>query len=542
MKRWWPILALLAVLAVLYLAYPSRTHEYDAMVYASAALRGEPWLAADPGHLAFGPLEIVATGIGQRVHPPLNPILLLQYLSMAAGLAGIYVFYRTLTGLGVGPLRATVFAGILSCTYAYWHFALQAESHVLSTAFLLFYLWQITRLAESGSPGAAVWAGALLGLATLMHQKNVLLVAPALIALPVAARGGRRLAAVVGLFLLTYGAVTILPYLVAAVGVAGLRTIPDLRHWVMGISNWHRWGHWSGQTVLLTGESIVRSLVGSHFLLGLGPTQALVVRLSHGLTMQDELAVAAAVPPAVRVALFPLEAALLVLAAAALGRRAGSLKTLFARRAPLAAFLAAWILVVGVFSAWWVPWRLEFWIDLFPPLLLLLALPRDQDHVHRSGHYRVSGAFLLALATVNFFGSIRPESLATTDTKTNLALALDAAIKPGDAIVADIPLRGRTSQGPTVFVPASLLDGLPPRAGPAQAAQFHGVDSLLAAADSAGKCVYVVATPLASELTGNAAYRRLVASLGTRFSLDEKVPIRANIDLRKLHRRPGELR
>ena len=542
MKRRWQILSLMVAMALLYLAYPSRTHEYDAMGFASAALSGEHWLAADPGHLGFGPLEILATGIGQRVHPPLNPVLLLQYLSMVAGLAGIYAFYRTLTGLGASPRRATVFAGILCCTYAYWHFALQAESHLLSTALLLFFLMQFTRLVESRSPGAVAWAGALLGLATLMHQKNILLVAPALIALPIAVHGRGRSAMVVGMFLATYGVVTILPYLVVGLGVAGLRTIPDLHHWIMGLSNYGAWGHWTNQTMLLTGGAIVRSLVGSDFLLGLGPIKALAVRLAPHMLMQDELAVAAAVPPALGAALFPLEAALLVLAVAALVRRARSLKTLFSRHAPLAMFLVAWVLLLGVFSAWWVPWRLEFWIDLFPPLLLLLALPLDQDPEHRGGRSRAAGTFLLALATVNFFGSIRPESLPTTDAETNLALALDATIKPGSTILADTPLCGRAPRCPRAFVPADLLDGFAPGVVPAQAALFHKVDSLLAAADSAGKSVYLVATPRAPEAARRAAYRSLVASLGVRFRLDEKVPIRANIDLRRIGPRREEPR
>ena len=542
MKRPWQIISLMAAMALLYLAYPTRTHEFDAMGFASAALSGEHWLATDPGHLGFSPLVILAAGIGQRVHPPLNPVLLLQYLSMVAGLAGIYAFYRTLTGLGLGPRRATVFAGILCCGCAYWHFALQAESHILSTAFLLFFLLQFTQLVESRSPRTALWAGALLGLATLMHQKSILLVAPALIALPIAVRSRRRLAVVAGMFLGTYGVVTVLPYLVVGIGVAGLRTLPDLHHWIMGISNYGSWGHWTNQTMLLTGGTIVRSLVGSEFLLGLGPVRALATHVAPTSLMQDEMAVAGAVPPALGAVLLALEAALLVFAAAALVRRAGSSRTLFSRHASLTIFLLAWVLVLGVFSAWWVPWRLEFWIDLFPPVLILLALPLDQDPAHRGGRSRAAGAFLLALATINFFGSIRPESLPTTDAETNLALALDAAIKPGATILADVRLCGRSPRCPRTFVPADLLYGFAPGAVPAQAALFHEVDSLLAAADSAGKSAYLVAKPLAPEASRRAAYRSLVASLGTRFNLDEKVPIRADIDLRRIGRRRGELR
>ena len=538
--RRWHILPLLAALALLYLAYPARKYQYDAVIYSSAALRGDPWIALDPGHLAYGPLEVAAAAIGRKAHPPLSPILLLQYLSMVAALAGLYAFHRTLTDLGVGPGRAAVFAGILGCTYGYWHYALQAESHVVSTAFLLFFLWRFVALLGAPTRRAAVSAGALLGLATLMHQQHVLIVLPALVALPFAEHRGRRLAAVAGSFLATYVAVAVLPYLVDAVGLLGLRTIGDIRLWIVGLGTWGRWGHWTRMTPFWAGVGLARCLVGSHFVLGLAPMRAFA--LARGAWCVDKFPIAAAVPPILCKALFLLEALLLAFGAGAIARRAGHLGRLASRQAGVVVFLLAWLVVRAVLPAWWQPRLVEFWIDFFPPLLVLLALPLGQ-RTERSGHeFRLAGAFCVTLAAVNFLGSIRPEALPAIDRETHVAIALEAGVRPGDTVLADIPFQGTTSQYVETFMKVDLLARTAGDDERTQEARLSLIDSVLAAADSTGRTVYLVATPLGRDEARRAAYRDLVASLATRYELSKPLPIRAEIELRKIGWRRGARR
>lgn len=540
MKRHWQILTLMAAMALLYLAYPTRTHQFDAVDFASAALRGDPWITSDPGHLVYGPIEVLAAKAGRTAHPPLSPILLMQYLCMAAGMAGAYAFHRTLAGLGVGSGRAAVFAGILCCTYGYWHYALQAEPHILSTAFLLFFLEQFSRLMGSPSRRAAAWAGVLLGLGTLLHQQSILMVGPALIALPIATRGGRRLVAVAGSFIAAYGAIVILPYLAVAVGRLGLRTIPDIRQWIVGLSSWGMWGHWTHRTFFETGAGLVRSFVGPNFLLQLDPVRTFAH--SHGAWVTDKLPIAAAVSPILCAILAPLAAAVLVLGMIAIARRVGHLNRLASRHPSLTIFLLAWLVVRTVFAAWWAPRLMEFWIDFFPPMLVLLAIPLDQGDERRDHRFRLAGTFLIALAAINFFGSIRPEALPAIDMETNIAIALDATVNPNEAVLADSPFDGIATQYARAFKKVNLSGRDSSDAVWAREERFRVVDSLLTAADLTHQSVYLVATPLASKDEQKAAHRNLVASLATRYDLDERVPIRAEIDLRRIQRRRGALR
>lgn len=532
------ILLLLAIVALLYLCFPSRTPECDAVIYASAALRGVREMMFYPGHLGFGPLEAVAAAAGRDAHPPLNPVFLLQYLSMAAALGGAFAFHRTLVDLRVARGRAMAFTGLLVSGYAWWHYALQAESHMISTALLMVFLWRSCR--SLAAPSVRSWAGSglWLGLATLMHQKNLLLAGAALGALALTPTApGRRLRSAAA-FLGVLGLVAVVPYLVVGGAVLGLRTPGELMDWIRGLSLSSAWGHWTHSTPPRAVVGLVRSLVGSHFVLGFEPARVLAARLFPHSSLEDEFAIAAAVQPALRGVLLVLEATVLALAGLALLRWIRRPGVAGASGAPLTAFLLAWTVIAGGFAVWWAPERAEFWMDVFPPVLILLALSRSSAGAPARGS-RLAGACALALAVVNLAGSIRPQAQAALEPETAVALALDATVTPGATVLADIPFEGRASRYAEVFTRVDLMAADSPAASSADGARLQFVDSLLAAAAETRRSVYLVVTPLADGGTARAAYRDLVASLGRRYPIGEVVPVRAGIDLRRVRRHPA---
>jgi hypothetical protein len=191
--------------------------------------------------------------------------------------------------------------------------------------------WQILSLL--------VAMGVLLGMATLMHQQNILMVAPTLVALPVAVRGGRQLATIAGSFLTAHGVVAILPYLAVARAVLGLRTIPDMHQWIIGLAGWGLWGQWTHRTIFSAGVGLLRSFMGSQFLLRLDPVRSFAH--SHGAWVQDKLPVADAVPPVLCAVLAVLALSALVLGVIAVARSAGNLSPPGSRHASLTASAAS---------------------------------------------------------------------------------------------------------------------------------------------------------------------------------------------------------
>lgn len=107
-------------------------------------------------------------------------------------------------------------------------------------------------------------------------------------------------------------------------------------------------------------------------------------------------------PDALAVGLLALTALLAVAVAAAAVRvwRARS------RLGPLGVLCAAWAAVYVVFFTWWEPLNIEFWIALWIPLAILLALPLAGRPAPRE---RLHAALLVGgLALVNLAGSMIP--------------------------------------------------------------------------------------------------------------------------------------
>lgn len=525
------ILTLLALTAIFYLTWPTRVPECDAVIYASTALRGVREMQYDPGHLLLGSLEAQAVAIGRMARPPLNPVWLLPYLSMLASLLGIYAFQRTLVDLGVRRGRATLFAAVLAAGYAWWHFALQAESHILSTALLVIFLWRCCRAIEARTIRACAWAGLWLGFATLMHQKNVLLAGAALPALLLAHRGSPRGLRGAAAFLIVFVLVAVVPYLVVGWTALGLRRPDEFLFWARGLQTWSGWGGWSGSTLPKALIGMARSLVGGHTVLGLGPVQDFASRLFPRASMADEVAIAATVRGGMRVVVVVLKVIVFAAAGLALLRRLARPFVPGPQGAPLTVFLWGWVLIVGLFAAWWAPERAEFWLDVVPPLLLLVALPRAGARELRGGTVGLA-AFAVALALVNFLGSIRPQSLATLEPESRVALALDAAVTPGDLVLADSPFEGRASCYARAFVPVDLATLV--RAGGDGEVLYSRVDSLLARAEAMRRRVCLLVTPLAPGARAHRAHERLVARLGERYRIGEVVPVRADVELRRI--------
>ncbi len=551
MKSRWPIAVVLAATWLLYLVYPTRTHECDAVYYASAALGGDRAMMYYPAHLGFGPLEALVATAARHGNPPWSPILLLQYLSMAAALIGLLAFHRTLEDLDVPPARAALGAATLGASYAFWHFALQAESHMPSTALLLLCLWRAIPMVRAPSAGRAAAVGLLLGAATLTHQRNLVLapavpLALAFTAHPAAARV-RAAAAFAGAF----AALAVVAFLMVAWGPLHLRDPAAILLWLRGLSVRGGWGQWTSNVLPATGVGLVRSLAGSHFLLAYDAILALAHHLFPRASLEDEIAVARAVPAPLVAMLAALEAGVLAAAAVAVLRGATRVRALLAADRPVVVLMLGWLAITFGFVVWWAPVRAEFWIDVFPPALVLLALPLARAHGSPAAPERARPAlaFVVALALVNLLGSIRPQSLSTTDHETEVAIEIEAAVPTGAALLADLPFQGRASRYVFGFSTLDLLEGVSPdtlraafeAAGGVTAAferavapTLRRVDSTLADAAARGVPAYLLATPVSESPARRAAYGWMVAALGPRRAGARPVPVRGGVELRRL--------
>ena len=533
------LLLLLALAAVLYLAFPAGILECDAVIYASAGLHRDPIQSTDAGHLIFGSGEFVAGWIGAKMSPPLNPLYIMTWISMLTALSGAWLLYAALRRLGTPQQRSLLVTALLLFSYSYWHFALQGEPHLPSTLFLVAYLSLSWRYLRQPSFLLAAATAAALGAATLLHQTCILMAPAFLVAAATSAARGAQPRSLwlrhSATFLACYFLTAVVPYLAIGAFVRGLHTERGWREWIIGIGYWGIWGNWSVTSLPAALVGFTRSFIGSHYLLGIDG----VVRMAHRLfpyaSWQDELLLAGQVADWLRHLLLLIQTVLLGATALAMVRLLRRLRALWQRFPAEFTFLITWMLIYGTFATWWAPERAEFWIAMMVPMLALLGMSAETappSAATRRGRHLLPAAFVVGLIVVNLLGSIRPQSRAWLEPDTQAMVAVDAVVSSDDVILADTNLYGRATRFIYLVekIDLSALYDNPTTAIVAT------VDSVLASVQSRDRELYLIATSLGGDPLRAEAYAEMLRTLREAFVWSEPVPVRAPIELYQILR------
>jgi hypothetical protein len=552
------IFVVIGIGAVLFLASPARILECDAVMFAYGALHHDVTFTAYPHHLGYNFLQSVAAVLGRQFSPHLSPIYILQYLSIAAGIAGVLVFYRLLIGLRTDAVRALVYSGVLMFSYGYWHYARQADTHIISAFLLICFAWVCRAFLRRPTHASAIKVGIVLGIATIMHQSNVLLVPVVLVSLLYRDRS-RSIIGPIAVFLSIFCVLAVLPYPLVARGLVGVRTLTDFKQWLLGTSTWGEWGAWRPMLLPATIIGLVRTLTGSHYLLGFARAASTARQMFPMASLQDEFAIGAAVPAWLRYPLMVAQAAVLVAAVRSLLRGLASVRGRFSTEKPYAVFLLLWIVVFGVFFAWWSPERVDFWIAWLVPLFLVLAAPASGKAVSPPLPVWKAIGFLACLGFVNFFGSIYPQTDPTVEPDTLAAVAIDAVVEKGDVVISDCAFDGRSSRFAKSFERINLLDAMPSGLTGALAdttidaddaaigltlldlltsRSLARIDSLMTSGASQRRTVYILVKPVSRHPTTTLIYNRLLAAISRHYDLSTAEPVRAGVEMRELRRLP----
>jgi hypothetical protein len=558
------ILALLVVGGAFLIAFPARILECDAVIFAHGAVHRDLSIMSYPHHLGFNLLEYAASLMTPHLDPPLSPIYILQYLSMAAGLGGVYLLYRVLVDLGVKPGRSVVFSGALLFSYGYWHYSAQAEVHILSSFLLILFALLFCRFLEHPSGPRASMLGGILGLATVMHQSNILMLPPVLAAFYLRGRQVPEAMRALRAFAVPYVLIGILPYPIVAYFVAGRSTVADFHSWLTGASRFGAWGGWAVRTPLATAVGLIRNFTGSHYLLAFKPVARLADRTFPVASLADEMAVGTWGPRWLAVLLASIQVIVLGFTARALLGGPRRLKNMVRARPAFALFVLGWLAILGLFFTWWAPERVDFWIAWLPALLILLAYPAGEKSGRRTFGTAAVLAFLAGLFGVNFLGSIYPQSGPIRERDTEAAVAVDAVVRSGDVVVSDCYFAGRASNFARSFERVNLLDDILafPSTGDGtvyayadgrrREAAFHAdpedddlvtrleartvsrIDSLVVVAADEGRIVYLLMGPVSTDPARTRLYGKLVHAIERRYDLSHPLPIWGLFDLRRI--------
>jgi len=426
--------AIAVAVAALNLALLVRVHNEaeDSIGYLENIRRGVASGIFNPYHLAHSWLGWIAFRIADGIGyggGPLVPVQAMNALFGAAGVGLLWLLMRTATK---GTLPAVTATGIVALSYGYWAYSLGADVYALSVMTLILALYAGYRAALAPSP----WAFALFGLATgaavLGHNTNVLFGIVGAVALLLATRNVRMLLR----YGLAYAAgvlVVVLPLYAIALATVDANTPSEANDWLTAYAQSGDWGVVSAASAPKAAVGASRALAGGLFAFALDDVRDLADRASGNQSLREEAFLVRNYPPAAAVAMIALTG-VIVAAMALLAARWLRRPSLDRSERALALLCLAWLLPYVAFVFWWEPVNPEFWIAIWVPAAVLLALPLSSDA--RRSKVLVF-ALIGSLFIVNLAGNIAPQLTEDNDYWRQRIEWYESNVEPGDLVVTN---------------------------------------------------------------------------------------------------------
>lgn len=375
-----------------------QVHTYDALNYAAAVQTGTRDLFGllQPHHLVYNVAGRVFFRLWELAGWRGGSLLPLQVLNAFISSFSLALFYRLLAGLTRRPV-ALVATALLAVTHGYWLYTVEVEVYLLSAAFLIATFYALTRPVTHVYRQGLV-AGALLGLAVLAHQSNLLFGLVALAAaLSLQLDRGQK-----ARLLLSLGAAAFLtafiPY-AAAILVLKLDSPRAILFWLTTYVQMGSWGKLQANAPLQALGGIWNTLAVSN---------------------QE----------------FPLFGSLFVVLLVGLVSWAA-----WQANRRISGLCLVWIAAYGLFFTWWEPSNLEFWIAILPPVFTLLALSANRlTGPARSWALLGLAALVPLLAGYNWSAGISLLRDPAADARRQNALDITRCMAPGEKVLLASPL------------------------------------------------------------------------------------------------------
>jgi len=426
--------AIFVALAVLNLILLVRVHNEaeDSIGYLENIRHGVPSQIFNPYHLAHSWLGWIAFRIADGVGydgGPLVPVQAMNALFGAAGIGLLWLLMRTATQ---GRRPAATATGIVALSYGYWAYSLGADVYAFSAMTLILALFAGYRAALESSPAAFAAFGLATGATVLAHNTNVLFGVVGAVAILLATRDPRPMLR----YGLTYSAgvlIVVVPLYVVALASVDANTPSEANDWLTAYAQSGEWGVISMESAPKAVVGASRALVGGLSAFALDDVRELADRASGNQSLREETYLVRDYPRAVAVALIAVTAAAFA-AMALLAARWLRRPRLDARERTLTVLSLAWLVPYVAFVVWWEPVNPEFWIAIWVPAAILIAVPLSSDARRSTG---LVFTLLGALFIVNLAGNIAPQLTEDNDYWRQRTEWYEEEVQPGDLVVTN---------------------------------------------------------------------------------------------------------
>jgi hypothetical protein len=418
----------------------NQTEAEDAIYYATSVRAGSP--DVHPNHLLFEPLNFVFWQATRALGLIPDARFAMQALSALAGGAGVLLVYGLSRQVALPRSLAILAAAFLGCSYGFATYSTVADTYVLPIPFAVGSIWALT---VARTPGGFALSGALIGVATLIHQQYafgcvaLFLAATMLQWTAVKRANWRALAGGLGMFSAAAAGVVALGYGAVGAFVLGHADLGETLEWSRGLSRDGLWSPPSLRTPILAVVGFVRAVLGINVLFAVDATYGIVQGVWPGRLFDEERFLAQSY----------LAGAPMWFIAAAIVAAVGATCVLVWRfwkdrrvaaasddpfRRRLVVIALCWLTVMAFAVSIWEADNPEFWIGLVPVVAVLLAIGADRLAP------RVRAPLFPLVAALGVFNALSgpiPYADAGTDYYLDRYAAVLKELQPNDVIITN---------------------------------------------------------------------------------------------------------
>lgn len=392
-------IACFGVPLAIYLAFPNKNHNFDAVTFIMTIGGGDLSSQFHPHHLVYNALGFILREGLEGFGISISTITLMETVNSLVAATGVLLFFIILLKLSKKVTTSLIFALLFAFSIGLWHYAVEVEVYVCGLVFLISSLLLIIVSLAKGTepkPGMLIGLGVLGSLACLFHQMHILFVAVGCTFIYLVGKGTLSRLKMAAFYLVPISILVGGSYIAVGYVLNKLPNLVSFYHWLTAFFHLGKWGHVDGlRNVMSAAVGLRATFFGKPItIVGTEPTDI-------GLH-----------------AIFLL--GLILLLCLIVVTMAKS-KAIFQYNARLVILLLVWVIIYGGFTLWWEPSSNQFWMHILPPVWLLLFLGFETwRSKHQNWKLALPVVLLCILLCVNLVCFIIPYS----DIKNNDAYQL----------------------------------------------------------------------------------------------------------------------
>ncbi|MFH1383213.1 MAG: glycosyltransferase family 39 protein [Chloroflexota bacterium] len=423
----------------------NRSESRDSLWYMAQIGGNESlWQLFHPHHLLYSVVARAFYNIWRLFGYTGDASIPLQELNIIFACLIIVTLYILLRNVLKSRWRSLLVCTAVTFSFGFWFYGSTIEDKIIPLFFLLLSFGFLLLSFQRPTLKMFALVGIFNGLAILFHQLNILFAATVLVAIFLNRR--RRVIKDKTTAVLTYaGCVSIpvvLAYLLTLAFVIKPGSPAEALYWLTSYAHAGQYGNLELLSPIKGLIGFSHSFLGGHFLFSVEGLGSFISSALSDKSLADQQFLAshtsAFQAKAFLLGIIPLASVFI----AALISYVRSWREIWREHNSLLSLSLAWLIPYAVFTAWWEPFNVEFWVVTLIPAWLIISLPfftsglmTKMQRGFQKSTYVILPLAIVSMLLVNLFGSMLPLHSPELDYYLQKSSWYSDNAKPGDLII-----------------------------------------------------------------------------------------------------------